>query len=347
MKRWLWVFPTVLLALPPVGSGMEVKVLKNAIVNDKIVDAVSPGGLAVTRDGDYLATFSDHGDVSPGCRSYLVRSRDQGTTWEEPEQVFGPNNEREGVTVVLHNLPDGEIMLGTERFTHDGVDRKAVFRARTSQLELFRMDENGKFVPLQKLNTPAGAAFTFTGSVVELPNGDWVLPAYGYPKTGTVPGALYGSGFFRSRDRGASWGDFELAFRDEPPAGEAAYDFNESGFFVKPDGTLVALARIDSRKVNKLWRTESTDNGKTWSKPVETAIGGIYPVVMPLEGGGYLLACGNREARPIPRSVNFFYSADGDIRKGGVVRACRHLWAMGKFSLFVRPGYKSIETAGA
>ena len=41
------------------------------------------------------------------------------------------------------------------------------------------------------------------------------------------------------------------------------------------------------------------------------------------------------------------YPADGDIRKGGVVRANKLLWALGNYSLFVRPGYKRIELAGA
>ena len=41
------------------------------------------------------------------------------------------------------------------------------------------------------------------------------------------------------------------------------------------------------------------------------------------------------------------YPVDGDLTKGGVVRDNKILWALGNYSLFVRPGYKRIELAGA
>ncbi len=41
------------------------------------------------------------------------------------------------------------------------------------------------------------------------------------------------------------------------------------------------------------------------------------------------------------------YPKDGDLRKGGSVSANKLLWALGNFSLFVRPQYVRIELAGA
>lgn len=145
-----------------------------------------------------------------------------------------------------------------------------------------------------------------------MPNGDWVLPGYGSAKGKIVPGEVYGSGFFRSTDKGKTWGKFERAFIDDPAPGEKPYRFNEIDMLVKEDGTVVAFARIDSRPRCHLWKTESKDNGKTWSKPVETKVPGLYPAIIKLDNGGYFMVAGNRYTRPIIRTVNFFYSPDGD-----------------------------------
>ena len=41
------------------------------------------------------------------------------------------------------------------------------------------------------------------------------------------------------------------------------------------------------------------------------------------------------------------YPSDGIFEKGGVARATKLLWAMGNFSLFVRPEFKRVEMSGA
>lgn len=103
------------------------------------------------------------------------------------------------------------------------------------------------------------------GKVVKLPNGDLIYPVYRSGQVKKLPGELYGSGFYRSTDGGKTWGDFELAFRDNPPAGEKPYSFNESAFLVRDDGMIVGFARLDSRPDHGMFRIISTDNGKTWS----------------------------------------------------------------------------------
>ena len=41
------------------------------------------------------------------------------------------------------------------------------------------------------------------------------------------------------------------------------------------------------------------------------------------------------------------YPANGHIEDGGVARANKLLWALGNFSLFVRPEFKRVEMSGA
>lgn len=290
-----------------------VKSLSHAIINDKIADACGVSGLAVTRSGDYLAAFTDVGDIGPGCCGYISRSTDGGLSWKKPERRVKPTIDREGVNLTICNLPDGDVQMAVTRITHVNTVRNN-FEGRTSEIELYRAsDRRGRnFKLVQKLKTPEGSLFGDTAKVIELPNGDWILPAYGYEATQKVEGAVYGSGFFRSCDKGQTWGEFELAFKDEPPAGEEPYYYSEVVMFVTQDGTLVALARIDSREVNNMRQVESKDCGKTWTMPLEIKpIAAAYPAVQELPDGGFLLVCGDRNARPIQRTVQFYYTRDG------------------------------------
>ena len=291
---------------------VTVRVVSNQVVNDTITDAMSPTGLAVAPNGDILAAFHDRGDIGPLCKAYIVRSTDGGKTWGAPEKVFAGKNDREGISLTLHNAPDNSIYLTVTTMLHASSDRKAVYGWRSSSIEIFRSVDGKEYVPVQKLTTPSGAIFSLTGKIIELPNGDWVIPGYGYPKRASRPGEVYGAGIFRSTDKGKTWGSFERIFKDDPAPGERPYSFNETDLLLKADGTLVAFARIDSRPRCHLWKVVSADCGKTWSDPVETDIPGLYPAIIRLDNGGFLMVAGNRYAKPVIRTVNFFYSADGE-----------------------------------
>lgn len=102
-----------------------------------------------------------------------------------------------------------------------------------------------------------------------------------------------------------------MAFRDNPPAGEKPYSFNESAFPVRDDGMIVGFARLDSRPDHGMFRIISTDNGKTWSDPIKTDLRAKFPVIVKLPEGGFFLICGKQNAKPHPRTVYFYYSADG------------------------------------
>ncbi|GEM_PF-2291467 len=294
-------------------SPYDFRVLRNGVINDTVAAAVAPSGIATTPSGKWLLAFGDRGDGGPGCKVYFVESLDAGQTWSQPYKTIEPDNERQGGGFVLFNhSPDDGSILGA-RLVIDHADTRQLNPAnlRTSKIiMMISRDEGRTFTLLQELKSPGQSLVACMSSLVRLQNGDLILSAYCGPKIGTgrQPGSVYGSGFYRSRDGGKTWGDFELAFKEVP--GMKALGFNESAFAVKDDGSIVGFARIDSRPVKNMWKIRSRDNGQTWTMPEETAIPGNAPDIKRLNNGLYVMVCGL--LIPGDRPTVMFVSADGE-----------------------------------
>lgn len=299
-------------------------VIRSSVVNDTIPDAMLPMGIVRVGERSLLTVFCDGGDLMPGSKAYLFRSDDLGKTWSNaPETIIASENPDIGMGAGLASLPDDRLLLIEMVQTHHSGDRTsgAVFKKRTSSFPLKISRDGGKsFDVAGELPFPNGANGGVMGTVVALANGDLILPGYQYPSE--VPkeeGISYGSGFFRSQDGGNTWGRLEVAFNDPVPGRTASMYFSEAAYVVRPDGSIVAYARIDSEKRdaklwqtqgNNLWWVESHDHGKTWSIPQESDIGGLFPAIVRLGNGKYLMACGNRHETPT-RKVGFYTSDNG------------------------------------
>ena len=321
MKFIPYLFITLLL-LSTVSMADEtappLEVLRYGPVNDLVIDAVPPGGLVKTTSGDLLTTFTDKGDSAAGSRCYLVRSKDEGVTWSAPYKIFEPNNPREGLFTELVTLPDDSVLLLIIRIAHTDTSPESVFAYRESTVELQRSEDNGEtFQPVGFLPTAPKALTSTTGDLYTLPNGNLIIPAYCYTTPALQhPGYHYGAGFFRSQDGGNHWGPLEVAFQDPPSEEETRQGFNEAAFVVRDDGMIIAYARVDVHqgadfKLNHMWRTQSTDNGVTWTPPEETGIVGIYPTISTLPSGEFVMACGIRDSPIMRRTTSLFTSSDG------------------------------------
>ncbi len=318
----------VTLACLTLGSGharseIGVNIVRAGIVNDSVVNAQMPMGLVRVGKESLITIFNDGGDLEPGAKTYLVRSDDLGETWGEPYMVLSSDQPNLGIGGTLAALPGGKILLIEIVQTHLSGDLtvEAVFKTRTSAYNLKISSDGGKtFEPAGTLPVPTGASGGIMGTVVPLANGDLILPAYLYPGGfSKAEGFQYGSGFFRSKDGGMTWLPLEVAFADPVPGRDKTLDFNESAYVVRPDGSIVAYARIDSElseagrwqsKGNHMWSIESRDNGHTWSTPKETNIGGLFPAIIRMGDSKYLMVCGDRQASPT-RKVTFYTSTDG------------------------------------
>ena len=312
MKRF-FCLPLLFGALVLAAAEPQVKLIKSTIINDKVVDALSPGSMAVTSTGDILVTFVNQGDAGPGAVTYVVRSKDQGRTWSAPEQEFHPEHNRQGKAVSLTNLPDGSILRITNNIEYEKpVLTPGKWGWRKSKVLLERSTDDAKtFEPVQELEAVEGALTASMERVYVLSNGDLILPAYCYNGGRAAASTGFGSGFFRSTDGGKTWGKFEVAFKDEPTE-DGPFAFNESAFAVGENGVVYGFARTDRRpKEKKVYRIMSTDNGKTWTKPEKLDLPKVdYPMIVKLsDGKGFLMIGGNNAVTR--RTVTFYYSADG------------------------------------
>jgi len=283
--------------------GAQFQVLRNGIVNDQIENAIQPFGIVKCDNGDWVATFQDKGDTTAGCKVYFVRSTNHGQTWSQPFKIIEDEDETVGLTIQLFTLPNGMKLAVFIKIKYQP--------SRSFVVTLYSCsDDFQTFTEIQQLTHPVQSSLFVTGNcITELDNGDLIIPGYTYPLGTPIEGAVYGSGFFRSTDGGQSWGGFELAFAESDPNNKKC--FTESTFAVKEDGSIVGFARVDTTATKQMWKVVSSDNGVTWSTPVETSIPAVYPMITRLDNGKYVMICGLLSIQP-PRTVAFLVSDDGE-----------------------------------
>ncbi|MFT7580029.1 MAG: hypothetical protein ACI9MR_001696 [Myxococcota bacterium] len=291
---------------PPVAN-----VVSGNVVNDSIAGAIQPTSLARARNGDLFAAFNDKGDAGPGAVAYLTRSIDNGQTWEQtPHRTFEATAPLVGIAAGIASLPNGDLVATAIEIAHNGSDRASTIR-------LYRSTDNGTtFTEEQTLDTDPDALPSTMGTIVQLANGDLIMPAYAYTSCcAQLAPYKYGSGFFRSTDGGDSWGQLELAYTDPPPGG-SFMAFNEAAFVVRSDGSIVAQARAGSGTVSNLWYVESFDDGLSWTAPQEANVQADFPAVARISDCSYVMVAGEYGVREgvggaLFRTTRVFKSRDG------------------------------------
>ncbi len=138
--------------------------------------------------------------------------------------------------------------------------------------------------------------------IVELPDTSLLAVFYGYrlgPDCKPYP--KYVCWCLRSVDDGLTWDFHAIIARDDksPWAG-----FTEPRLTVLRDGSLLAVLRTECFKTGPLFRSRSTDSGKTWSTPEQIWPFGVLPQLLTLDNGMTVLAFG----RP---GTHVLFSADG------------------------------------
>ena len=131
------------------------------------------------------------------------------------------------------------------------------------------------------------------GKIVQLPDGTVLMAVYFefFDDRGNQ------SYLFRSKDGGKAWGEPVLI----------GSHYNETGIAVLRDGRVLAAMR--SEKGGSLAVTESSDQGRTWSKAVQITADSEHPGdLIQLKDGRILMVYGERNA---PRGVHAMISRDG------------------------------------
>lgn len=249
-------------------------------------------------DGSLLCV-SQCGDVTepaPGNRVRAFRSDDQGETWRDLGSVYPES---------------GEAVYATELMVLDGV------------VSAFLQVHNGRFlnmrcVVMQSQDSgrtwknagppPHFPTFCFVRSMLPLANGEIILPCQVFPVTPEENARLVlsnhnihdfrrqravwdadidhmGNDVIVSADRGKTFQRFagpRIPIRGDSGRGWA---WTEPTLAPLSDGRLAMLMRVDGSGC--LWRSESKDQGRTWTEAVRTNIPNPSnkPKLIPLPGG--------------------------------------------------------------
>jgi predicted neuraminidase len=194
-------------------------------------------------------TMEGMGDIS----IYMSRLATGSDTWSQPEKMSDDPQKSEQNPLVF-TAPDGDVWLIFTSQTSGNQDG-AVVKRRIST------DGGRTFGPVEILCDHPG---TFVRQpIIVNGRGDWLLPVFrciaepGQRWTGDADTAAV----LISRDAGTSWDMIDL------PGSVGAVHMN---IVPRGDGRMVAFFR--SRFAEQILCSHSTDDGITWSTPVETEL---------------------------------------------------------------------------
>lgn len=270
------------------------------------VTRVSDGRLlAVFRRAPQRKPYSTHLDSESHVAA--VFSDDEGSNWSEPRVIWKePDNVGVQDPSVM-TLRDGTLLASAFLWQ---VIKEDPFNHHVKGTYVRRSEDGGQTWQPSVLAAPEeaaseGVSAATTEPIVELPDGELLLPLY---SKGT-------SFLFRSRDGGRSWTRGSVIAED--PFGN--HIFCEPAIALLPSGKLVCMLR--ETRPGYLWQTESDDGGISWSKVRISEIWGFPANMLVLRDGRLLCTYGYRRA---PFGIRACVSEDEgrswDLREEIVIR---------------------------
>lgn len=261
--------------------------------------------IAKLANGDlYLAYYWSISHSGQGVIA-AKRSTDNGLTWTAQTIIVDDtSDDREPSLTVLKN---GHILMTYFDYVPGRVNRRQVYIRRSTDNGL---TWGSTIAPPSLIyDNPTKGQAAVNGEMVEMDNGDIILPFYGMRDYQGLLGN-WGAHVLRSKDGGYTWlkADERVVMWDGTTyAGSTGYV--EPALANLGDGHVMMVARTSrptgDPNLNEVKVNHSYDYGDTWSTPVdEPSIEGHAPHFLKLKGGTNFLTYGDRsnawtQGRPI------------------------------------------------
>ena len=282
------------------SSVIDVRSLPSA----REVLAYREGGLfpvlTTAPDGSAVAVLhGGAGHLGQDGHIDIVRSRDGGLTWTQPQIVANSETDDRNPAFGVSNK--GTLILSYHRtFAYDAEGRYVVYSDPHGDwpcevMVTRSLDSGLTWEEPWVLNEPILRHGSPFGKIVSLPNGTLLMPIYARPveSLGVDMSRMHPkdscSYLVRSHDDGMTW--------EQPSV--IAINAGETAVMVLPDGDVLALVRREQMG-KTLWSTRSSDGGLTWTEPLQVAGDMEHQAdLLVLKNGDVLMVYGNRNNPPL------------------------------------------------
>ncbi len=287
------------------GAGASLGLVASpahAAVRGPVVVASAPAGrrayfadMIRLQDGRLLVAYREgSGHISQDGRLMTVVSADEGRTWSAPRVALDAAVDDRDPKLV--QLRDGTVLMNFFRTDWTGYPKG---KATLIGTFVSRSTDGGTTwsSPVQvgsAMNERRGIAWKIYnaglaashGPIVELPDGDLLVPLYGVMPDGVdCPASVV-----RSTDGGLTW----------PASGESfigrhmGLELQEPNLTVLRHGLVVAIIRTSTVSAHISW---SRDGGRTWSLPRDTGLKASSHHQLLTRSGDILLTYGDKSGQ--------------------------------------------------
>lgn len=272
--------------------------------------------IKILQNGDWVIAFCEamarpylvHRD--PSFLNMLIRSTDQGQTWDQFPQVVGGYENYGMDDPGLVQLANGDLLYNTFRFRYvsrDTADRLGQYSdwihheiypwayKHEDTVVLRSIDSGHTWCSSVVVDVRPFHAGCTLRPILELTDGTLLLPCYDEIQK-PCPSFVV-----RSVDKGASWSGATAIAHDD------VLQFYEPALVQSRSGKLIAMLRTHAEGGYYLYQCDSHDVGRTWTPPVRTPMYGLPAHLLALRDGRVLCVYGRRFA---PFGIRACLSAD-------------------------------------